>query len=115
MWGGIADSASYIVRPMLQVEFLTRKQSNPIQRPMQGRNIAKTSGTAKRPTAAKVRQDRPEATGFSEVRRKATARRSGEGEGIDMAAALHGIIGKYESAGENKRSCMKQYGRTRNR
>jgi len=62
-----------------------------------------------------ARQARAEKKDFSEVWREAVVRGLRESEGIDMAGALHGIIGKYESSGESQQSRMKRYGRTRDR
>lgn len=52
---------------------------------------------------------------FSAVLQDAVVRGLKEGDGIDMAAALGPIIGKYAGAGESQRVRLKGYGRARHR
>jgi hypothetical protein len=50
---------------------------------------------------------------FSTVLRDTALRGLGEDEGIDMAAALAGVVGKYAGDGTSQGERMKRYGRPR--
>jgi hypothetical protein len=52
---------------------------------------------------------------FSAVLQDAVIRGLKEGDGIDMAAALGPIIGKYAGTGESQRVRLKRYGRAHHR
>lgn len=86
-----------------------------IQLPMQNHAVTKTVRITRALNVALARRARAEKKDFSEVWREAVVRGLREDQGIDMAGALHGIIGKYESSGESQQSRMKRYGRTRHR
>ena len=60
-----------------------------------------------------VRRAREERKDFSTVLRDTALRGLGEDEGVDMVAALAGIVGKYAGNGESQRERMKRYGRPR--
>lgn len=82
---------------------------------MQRHAVTKTVRITRALNATLARRSRAEKKDFSEVWREAVVRGLRESEGIDMAGALRGIIGKYESNGESQQSRMKRYGRTRDR
>ena len=60
-----------------------------------------------------VRRARAQRKDFSTVLRDAALSGLGEDEGVDMAAALAGIVGRYAGSGECQRERMKRYGRPR--
>jgi hypothetical protein len=82
---------------------------------MQGHVVTKTVRITRALNSTLARRARAEKKDFSEVWREAVVRGLRESEGIDMAGALHGIIGKYEGTGESQRSRMNRYGRARHR
>ena len=83
--------------------------------PMQGHTVIKTVRITRALNATLTRRARAEKKDFSEVWREAVTRGLKESEGIDMAGALHGIIGKYGGSGESQESRMSRYGRARHR
>jgi hypothetical protein len=82
---------------------------------MQGHVLTKTVRISKALNSTLARRARAEKKDFSEVWREAVVRGLRESEGIDMAGALHGIIGKYEGSGESQQARMKRYGLARDR
>ena len=82
---------------------------------MQGHVVTKTVRITRSLNAALTRRARAEKKDFSEVWREAVVSGLRENDGIDMAGALHGIIGKYEGGGESQQARMKRYGRARHR
>ena len=77
--------------------------------------VTKTVRITRALNATLTRRARAEKKDFSEVWREAVTRGLKESEGIDMAGALHGIIGKYGGSGESQESRMSRYGRARHR
>jgi hypothetical protein len=94
---------------------LTREYIDVIHSRVQGHTITKTVRITPELNARLTRRARAEKKDFSEILREAVTRGLREGDGIDMAGALHGIIGKYEGSGESQRSRMRRYGRARHR
>lgn len=82
---------------------------------MVGHEITKTVRITKALDAALARRARAENRDFSSVWRDAVVRGLRDEPGIDMAAALRGVIGKYEGTGEGQAERMKRYGRPRHR
>ena len=82
---------------------------------MQGQAVTKTVRITRALNSALARRARAEKKDFSEVWREAVVRGLRESEGLDMAGALHGIIGKYAGSGESQQTRMSRYGRTRDR
>ena len=82
---------------------------------VQGRMVTKTVRITRALGATLTRRARAEKKDFSEVWREAVTRGLKESDGIDMAGALHGIIGKYAGSGESQPSRMSRYGRARHR
>lgn len=94
---------------------LTREYKDVIQSLTQGHTVTKTVRITQAMNARLASRARAEKKDFSEVWREAVTRGLREGDGIDMAGALHGIIGKYEGSGESQRTRMSRYGRARHR
>lgn len=82
---------------------------------MVSHEITKTVRITKALNVALTRKARAESKDFSAVWREAVVRGLREDEGIDMAGALRGVIGKYEGGGETQQARMKRYGRSRHR
>jgi hypothetical protein len=82
---------------------------------MVGHEITKTVRITKALDTALARRARAENKDFSSVWREAVARGLRDDEGIDMAGALRGLIGKYAGDGESQAARMKRYGRPRHR
>lgn len=82
---------------------------------MVSHEITKTVRITKALNVALTRKARAESKDFSAVWREAVVRGLREDEGIDMAGALQGVIGKYEGGAESQQARMKRYGRTRHR
>ncbi len=104
-----------LLRPGSSAGRLTQEYTNVIQPLMQGHAVTKTVRITRALNVTLARRARAEKKDFSEVWREAVVRGLRESEGIDMAGALHGIIGKYEGSGESQQSRMKRYGRARHR
>jgi hypothetical protein len=82
---------------------------------VQRHTVTKTVRITRALNATLTRRAQAERKDFSEVWREAVVRGLRESDGIDMAGALQGVIGKYEGSGESQQSRMNRYGRARHR
>jgi hypothetical protein len=82
---------------------------------MSSRTITKRIKLPQALNARLSRRAAKEKKGFSAVLQDAVIRGLEESDGIDMAAALEPIIGKYAGSGDSQALRLRRYGRARHR